>query len=532
MRAMSVPTSETIAHTGVIDTVPSPQTEKSQPIDVTTGCPVDLSNPTTQAITDLINQNGGRITYSDFMKTSLYGPDGYYSKGKVQFNGEREHFLTSPEQSEFFGATIGNGLYRVWEAMGKPQRFDIVEMGAGGGAMASSLLDWMEKVHPDFYDALNYTILEHGRDLIPRQKEKIGNAHKVNWVFGSAFDLPFRDVKGAFISNELPDAFPIERVTLKDGKPKQVYVTQKDGEWVETYDTPQPEAQDYIDRYNIQLDERFEEPINLNAERFQHELDQALRQGVIITIDYGYPHQVGGYTGEKSVWYSGFDQDGKNVRNQKGPVEFRKPGNVDITALVNFKALEQVARKDGLELIISGLQPDLLRRCGMEKFIWKADGVVRAGTYMDKLNFKRELDATEKILKTTDLGEYYAHLLAKGISGDIFAEPPYEPSDLDLPKEKQLAERRIKLEQVFDSLDYSYGEVYAPFPDQKEIFINFENAQGEKKVETIQCYSGMAYLYPPGLKNAIIYDSNGKLLYDFHTDEALEGFLKQAHYAG
>lgn len=519
---------------GIIDELPAPsqETEKAQAIDVPTGCPVDLSDLTTQALTDEINRQGGRIPYSTFMDLSLYGPDGYYSAGKVQLGGEREHFLTSPEQSEFFGATIGNGLSHVWEAMGKPTRFDIVEIGAGGGALAFSLLGWMEKVHPDFYDAIQYTILERGKELTPRQKERVGKTHKVNWVLGSAYDLPFKGVKGAFISNELPDVFPIERVTLRNGKPMQVYVTQKDGEWVEVYDTPQSEVQNYIDRYHLELDERFEEPINLNAERFQQELDQALEQGVIVTVDYGYPHQVGGYVGEKSVWFRGFDRNGTDVKYQRGPVEFANPGDVDITALVDFEVLEEIAKQDGLEVVASGLQPDLLRRCGMADFLWKANNVVRQGSYLDRLNFMRQLESTSKILNTKDLGEYYAHVLAKGVPGEIFSEPSDELSDPTLSDEEQLEERRRQLKIVVDSLELAYDHVYLQVPGQKEIMISFNNVFGEKRMHTVKIVHGSAELYPLSLKNAMIYDAEGELLYNLHTDEALEDFLRKARYAG
>ena len=127
-----------------------------------TGVKVDQNNPSAVAIASTIKQQRAPIPFSQFMEMSLIGKDGYYAGGKAEI-GHRKDFLTSSENSELFGATIGRGLARIWTAMGKPNRFPVIEMGAGEGSLAYSILYWTKEFDPEFYETIDYHIIEtHG----------------------------------------------------------------------------------------------------------------------------------------------------------------------------------------------------------------------------------------------------------------------------------------------------------------------------------------------------------------------------------
>jgi SAM-dependent MidA family methyltransferase len=66
---------------------------------------------------------------------------------------------------------------KVWEAMGRPATFNVVEMGAGNGTLAKDFLVWARENEPEFYDALRYNIVEYG-DLIKNQQERISGSVK------------------------------------------------------------------------------------------------------------------------------------------------------------------------------------------------------------------------------------------------------------------------------------------------------------------------------------------------------------------
>ncbi len=370
---------------------------------------------TAQILAESIRE-AGQIPYSRFMETSLYGPDGYYNKGKVEF-GANNDFTTSPTESELFGASIGQGLWKTWNAIGKPETFDIVEMGAGEGELAADLLRYAKDLHPDFHEAIRYIIVEYGRDLIPRQRKRIGNNPKVSWIQGSAFELPVRNITGAFISNELPDIFPVDLVTRMNGEVRQKYIGIENNEWVEIWDKPSPEVAQHIESFELNIKDVVLEPINISSARFQKEMDQALERGVILTIDYGKNHQVGRTT-------QGVRYFGPKAHRGERYAEFLYPGEVDITSDVNFKVLEDVARQDGLVTAYSDTQPGLLDQLGIFDIIDDIRKNLGPNPHLsDVIDAGKVIASAIKIVGSKGFSHnYHAQLLLKGVAREAILD--------------------------------------------------------------------------------------------------------------
>ena len=81
--------------------------------------------PAFERVRDLI-QREGPIAFATFMAEALYGPEGYYTR-RPRLGGADADFFTSPELHPAFGASIGRLAARVWHALGRPARFDLVE---------------------------------------------------------------------------------------------------------------------------------------------------------------------------------------------------------------------------------------------------------------------------------------------------------------------------------------------------------------------------------------------------------------------
>src|SRR5881397_1284623 len=80
----------------------------------------------------------GQLTFADFMEAALYDPEhGFYSRSPV---GEHGDFVTSPHISGAFGAMLAAQVEEVWELLGRPDPFDLVEVGAGSGVLARQVL--------------------------------------------------------------------------------------------------------------------------------------------------------------------------------------------------------------------------------------------------------------------------------------------------------------------------------------------------------------------------------------------------------
>lgn len=303
-------------------------------------------------------QNEGSIPFSKFMSMMLYGPDGYYStpgRPQIMRGGD---FLTSPEASETFGASIGMLLRQTWFDMGKPERFTIVEMGAGKAGLAHAILKWMRILEPEFFQTINYVIVEYG-NFIPLQKERLEvelqlSPNKLKWVVGDATQLPIHGVTGAMISNELPDAFPVERVKLLNGVPHVLHLTIRENTWIELWKplSDNHQLSTFVNDYNILIPQDTEVALNVSSSQWMSQVCKALKQGIILTIDYGYISPPA-------------DKSGTAIRifdpqKQRDPEQmYTMPGLVDITADVNFGVLEKIASQSGFNNS-TGTQKELL----------------------------------------------------------------------------------------------------------------------------------------------------------------------------
>ena len=120
-------------------------------------------------MTDLLNslllqiKQTGPITVADYMNICLLHPKhGYYSK-QDPF-GKKGDFLTAPCVSNLFSEMIGIWLISTWETLGKPKKFNIVELGPGDGNLTKVLIKTFQKF-PEFNNAVKIFLYERSNLL-------------------------------------------------------------------------------------------------------------------------------------------------------------------------------------------------------------------------------------------------------------------------------------------------------------------------------------------------------------------------------
>ena len=104
----------------------------------------------------LIQAQKGKISFHDYMKCVLYEPGlGYYSAGAHKL-GEAGDFITAPELSPLFGATIAKSLMHIIHAL---NHSDWLEFGAGTGKFAAHILQYLtiKNALPEKYFILEIT---------------------------------------------------------------------------------------------------------------------------------------------------------------------------------------------------------------------------------------------------------------------------------------------------------------------------------------------------------------------------------------
>src|SRR3979409_1414364 len=83
-----------------------------------------------------IAASGGWLSFARYMELALYAPGlGYYSAGSTKV-GRAGDFITAPELSPLFAGSLARQVAELVEA-GVP---DVIEVGAGNGALAADLL--------------------------------------------------------------------------------------------------------------------------------------------------------------------------------------------------------------------------------------------------------------------------------------------------------------------------------------------------------------------------------------------------------
>ncbi|CAN5280024.1 class I SAM-dependent methyltransferase [soil metagenome] len=155
----------------------------------------------------------GPITVADFMAACLADPEhGYYMR-REPF-GRAGDFVTAPEVSQIFGELIGIWAVAVWEMMGGPGDFALVELGPGRGTLMADMLR-AARVKPAFLRAAGVHLVEMSPRLIEVQKATLApSGQAVHWHV-RLDDIP--PGPAIFIANEFFDAMPVRQFQWQDG---------------------------------------------------------------------------------------------------------------------------------------------------------------------------------------------------------------------------------------------------------------------------------------------------------------------------
>jgi SAM-dependent MidA family methyltransferase len=302
----------------------------------------------------------GPITFRDYMQAALYHPKyGYYttSSGSMGRGGD---YVTSPEVHPIFGVLVAKQIRELWDAMSRPDRFDIVEYGGGSGLLARDIVRWATSHEPQFAHALGYSIVEISPALRDAQRRTIAAAAlpdgAVDWL-----DAPPARLTGCVLTNEFLDAFPVHRVVRTGDQLHEVYVAlDADGRFV---DELRPISERAIGRYFSDLgvapgDGCYAE-VNLDASKWIADVSSTIDRGYVLTFDYGY---------EAAHLYAPWRRDGTLLcfyRQSASSDPYQRVGKQDMTSSVDFTTLRRAGEAAGLATLGMTDQSSFLVRLGI-----------------------------------------------------------------------------------------------------------------------------------------------------------------------
>jgi SAM-dependent MidA family methyltransferase len=340
-----------------------------------------------------IAEQGGKISFADYMQHCLYYPGlGYYSAGSYKL-GEQGDFTTAPEISSLFSQTLAQHISDVFS---QTAQSNILEFGAGSGKMAVDILSELETnaCHIDYY-----YIIEASADLRQRQEELINRElphlkGKVVWLTA----LPENFV-GVIIANEVCDAMPFHRLHFHNDNVTECYIEFKEEhlQWCEG-ELSQAELVNHANEILELLDGNdVITEVNLASLAWLTSLANSLKQGAIFIIDYGYP---------KASFYHPQRTDGTLMcyyqhQGHSNPLVLQ--GLQDITAHVDFTALAQVAIDNGLDIEGFQTQADFLLAGGITALASNKQhlddmAIFKQATEIKRLTLPSEMGETFKVL--------------------------------------------------------------------------------------------------------------------------------------
>src|SRR5208282_3498279 len=232
-------------------------------------------------------RHSGALTFERYMALCLYHPEfGYYTQGRER-TGVAGDYFTSSDLHPVFARLVARQAAEMWNAMGRPQPFTWVEMGAGRGIFASDFLSWCTGELPEFAAALDYVAIEPGsvqRQRIQARLAGTGAKGKARLLANLEELAP---ATGCFFSNELVDAFSVSVVTRTGGHLKELYVIAEGDSLSEKLGPiSEPAVAAYVARYAHQLEEGHRVEVNRQAQTWIHAVAAKLTSGFVLTIDY------------------------------------------------------------------------------------------------------------------------------------------------------------------------------------------------------------------------------------------------------
>ena len=300
-----------------------------------------------------IARHGGWLSFARYMEMALYEPGlGYYSNPGQVF-GAAGDFVTAPELTPLFGATLARQV-SPWlkdpALAGSGQV--VLEVGGGSGMLAAQLLNALDNVG---HHEVRYLILELSAERREHQRQTLkslapGLMDRVGWL--DTFPESFA---GVVVANELLDAMPVQLFEWQadaGADLQEMGVTWVDGQFAWA---PRPAdsvltetvtaLRNRLGPEGAQWHSPYRSEVCPAQQAWMRTLADCMTAGVVMLLDYGFA--------EPEYYHPQRDQGTLmcHYRHRSHADPFLWPGLSDITAHVDFTALARSATAEGFSLV-------------------------------------------------------------------------------------------------------------------------------------------------------------------------------------
>ena len=320
----------------------------------------------------------GSIPFERFMELALYGEQGFYMRADGGSAGRRGDFITSPEIGPLFGTVVARYLDAEWERIGRPGDFTVVDIGAGPGTLARSVL----AARPACIEALRYVAVE----ISDAQRARHPDAVE------SSAQLPSGQIDGVVIANELLDNLPFRLAVFDQGWREAFVDVDALGHFVEVLSAPFDPMPSMLPP-NPMFGSRT--PLIDAAAAAIADARTLVRSGSVVAIDYGAARTTLLAGRPWRDWLRTYRD------NERGKHYLTDPGTQDITIDVPF---DQLPEPDAIRS-----QSQFLQRWGIGelveegKRVW-AEQAARPG--LEAMKMRSRIRESEALLDPAGLGGF------------------------------------------------------------------------------------------------------------------------------
>jgi len=345
-----------------------------------------------------IEAGDGWIPFAVFMDVALYTPGlGYYAAGARKFGGAGD-FVTAPEMTPLFAHALAQQVAQILELTGG----EILELGAGSGALAVDMLDELGRLGRC---PARYRILEPSPELTQRQRQRIQDLpvamqQLVDWTD----KLPER-FTGVVIANEVLDALPVHVMEWRDEGVFERGVAVRDGALV-WEDRPAGAALREAAE-GLGVAKPYVSEIAPAARDMVASLCNRIDRGVVLLIDYGFPC---------AEFYHPQRSSGTLMCHYRHHVHddpFFLPGLQDITSHVDFTAVARAGVAADCQLSGYTSLAQFLLNCGITDLLART-------SVSDTAAYLPQVAAVQKLLSPAEMGELFKVLcLSRGVDATL-----------------------------------------------------------------------------------------------------------------
>ena len=355
----------------------------------------------------------GPITFADFMAIALHWPDGGYYSTRIAL-GPAGDFYTAPLTHPVFGALFARQIAEMWRASGSPERWWVVEPGAGNGRLAGDVTTAVEREHPQLAPSLGYLAVD-----VPLP---VGVEPGVHWARSTA--LPVRGLNGVVLANELFDAMPVHRVTVLQGQLRELRVGVDDeGTLIDVASEPTSVIAERLANLGVRLTEGHIAEVCLEAGRWLADLGAAMASGYLLLVDYGHEadayYDISRNRGTLRTYY----------RHTLGMNPYLNVGRQDISVHVEFTSVRAAAAEAGFADVGTTTQAEFLRNLGLGAY----RDAVAALDDLRPVTKAANVHAMDSLLDPDGMGGFKVVAFAKDVPAAPLTGFAGGPAPIDAP---------------------------------------------------------------------------------------------------